>query len=242
MLIRLLKTEVIKLRRSALWLIFLGVPVIPAALGSVNYMYNIEILKNEWYSLWTQHTLFSDYFFLPILIGVYCSYLMGLEYSDGGLTKILSMPVRRTYIYISKLITASVMVLSSIVWIGILFFISGKICGISSDFPFKDAAVWCGLGALGGIAMASLQLMLSVFTKSFGIPVAAALLGGVSGIAFLAKHMGHLYPYSLMSYGMSSNSPQQLYEKGCAVFVLACVMYIILFGLISSVYISKKDI
>lgn len=242
MLIKLLKAEAIKLRRSILWLLFVLIPVIPAVLGSVNYMYNLEILKEEWYSLWTQHTLFTDYFFLPILIGIYCSYLMGLEYANNGLSKMLTLPVKRIYIYISKLITASYMVLLSLIWIFVLFFISGKLCGISSVFPLKDAAIWCCFGALGGIVAASLQLMLSIFTKSFGIPVAAAFLGGISGLAFLAKHMGHMYPYSLMSYGMNSNSPQQLYESGYVCFIITCIVYIMLFGAISSAVFSKKDI
>ena len=63
MLFKLIKAERLKLKRSPLWLAFLFMPVIPALLGTLNYMANIEILQSEWFSLWTQHTLFTCYFF-----------------------------------------------------------------------------------------------------------------------------------------------------------------------------------
>ena len=66
MLLQLYKAERMKLRRSPVWLVFIVVPAVPAFLGTMNYLNNIEILTSEWYSLWTQHTLFTSYFFLPI--------------------------------------------------------------------------------------------------------------------------------------------------------------------------------
>lgn len=53
MLFRLLKAERMKLKRSPVWLAFLIMPIIPAILGTINYMANIDILQKEWYSLWT---------------------------------------------------------------------------------------------------------------------------------------------------------------------------------------------
>ena len=46
MLWRLLKTERMKLKRSPVWLAFLIMPVIPAFLGTINYLGNLELLKN----------------------------------------------------------------------------------------------------------------------------------------------------------------------------------------------------
>ena len=74
MLCKLICAEFMKLRRSPVWLAFIVMPVIPALMGTFNYLENLEILHSEWYSLWTQHTIFTDYIFLPLLIGIYCSY------------------------------------------------------------------------------------------------------------------------------------------------------------------------
>ena len=127
MLLRLLKAERMKLKRSPVWLAFLFMPVVPALLGTINYMANIEILQSGWYSLWTQHTLFTCYFFLPVMLGIYCAYLMRLEHQNHNWNKLLTMPSRAYQVFLSKLITASTMLLMTEAWIGVLFILSGKI-------------------------------------------------------------------------------------------------------------------
>ena len=69
MLFRVLKAERMKCKRSPVWLAVVLMPVVPAILGTINYIGNIEILQSERYSLWTQHTLFTCCFFLPVTIG-----------------------------------------------------------------------------------------------------------------------------------------------------------------------------
>ena len=144
----LIKAEQMKLKRSPIWLAFLIMPVIPAFLGTLNYVANIEILQSEWYSLWTQHTLFTDYFFLPIMIGIYCSYIMRQEENNRNWNKVLTMPVSKNNIFIVKLICTSFMILISEFWIAILFILSGKIVGISSAIPINKLIVWCLFGTL----------------------------------------------------------------------------------------------
>lgn len=241
MLLKLLKVERMKLKRSPVWLAFFIMPVIPALLGTMNYMGNIEILGNEWYSLWTQHTLFTCYFFLPIMIGVYCAYIMRLEHNNHNWNKILTMPTGRGMIFISKLLTASFMVLISEIWIGALFVVSGTLIGMAEP-PWQSIVVWCLFGTLGGIVMASIQLFLSIYIKSFALPIGVAFAGGLSGLFFLAKHLGHIWPYSLMAYGMNSNSPQQMLQSGCAMFAAVCVVYIAVFTAAGSIVMSKRDV
>ena len=73
MLLRAIKAEVLKCRRAPVWLAFLVLPVFPAVLGTFNYLGNLGVLEDQWYSLWSQHTLFSSMFFLPALFGVFCA-------------------------------------------------------------------------------------------------------------------------------------------------------------------------
>lgn len=242
MLFKLLKTERMKLKRSPIWLAFLILPVIPAVLGTMNYLGNLELLKSEWYSLWTQHTLFTCYFFLPIMIGVYCAYIMRLEHNNHNWNKLLTMPAGRAMIFISKVCTASFMIFISEVWIGVLFIASGKIVGMVEPPPMNSIVVWCLFGTLGGMVMAAIQLFLSLYIKSFALPVGIAFAGGLSGLVFLAKDLGHIWPYSLMAYGMNSNSPQQMIESGYAAFVVICVVYIFLFTVVGSMVMVRRDV
>lgn len=242
MLIKLLKAERMKLRRTPIWIAFFLMPIVPALLGSINYTANIEMLQSEWYSLWTQHTIFTSYFFLPILLGVYCSYLMHMEHNNNNWNKVLTFPVSRSLVFVSKLITVSAMLLLTELWIGVLFIVSGKLVGLPSPAPYSELIIWCLFGTLGGMVMASIQLMISLFIRSFALPVGIALGGGLSGLVFLAKKLGHIWPYSLMAYGMNANSPQEILKSGYVSFVMICVAYIVVFTAMSSVILSKKDI
>lgn len=240
MLFQLLKAERMKLKRTPVWLAFLLMPIVPAFLGTVNYIGNLELLKSEWYSLWTQHTLFSCYFFLPIMIGVYCSYLIGLEHNNHNWNKILTLPVNKKMIFIAKFLTVSFLILISELWIGILFVLSGKLVHISGTLPFASLITWCLFGTLGGMVMASIQLLLSIYIKSFALPVGISFAGGLSGLVFLAKDLGHIWPYSLMAYGMNSNAPQKMSESGYGQFAGTCIVFILLVTLIAGRVLEKR--
>lgn len=230
-----------KLKHSPVWLAFLLMPLVPALLGTLNYMGNIEILKSEWYSLWTQHTIFTCYFFLPVMLGVYCSYMMHLEHANHNWNKVLTMPVRRSMVFLAKLITVSYMILFSEIWIGVLFILSGKLIGMTGTLPLLSVMQWCLFGTLGGIVMAAVQLLLSLFIKSFALPVGIAFAGGLSGLIFLAKNLGHIWPYSLMAYGMNSNAPQQMMKSGYIPFAVICIVYTVIITTAASEVLKRRD-
>jgi hypothetical protein len=88
-----------------------GLAQLSALIGTLNYMGNIAILQEQWYSLWTQHTLFLCYFFMPALLGVYCSYLWRLEHLNYNWNAVMTAPVRFIDTYLAKLMTAVSMVI-----------------------------------------------------------------------------------------------------------------------------------
>lgn len=79
MLFRLLKAERMKLKCSPVWIAFFLMPVVPAVLGTMNYLGNIEILQSEWYNLWTQHTLF----YLLLFPADYDWCILCIHYANG---------------------------------------------------------------------------------------------------------------------------------------------------------------
>ncbi len=242
MLLKLLKAERMKLKRSPVWLAFLLMPVIPAALGTANYLYQKEVLTREWLSLWTQHTLFTDYFFLPIMLGIYCAYIMRLENANNNWNKVFTMPAGRSSVFLAKLLTAAMMLLFSMIWICALFVISGYMAGLT-DPPWLTIAQWCVFGTLGGMVTVAIQIFISMNIKSFALPIGISFAGGLSGLGFLAKNMGHIWPYSLMSYGMNSNAPQKIAESGGYVqFAAVCVVYIAIFTALGAVTAARRDI
>ena len=67
MLKRCIVAENRKLHASPIWAMFVVLPLISAGYGTFNYLQNLEILTEQWYSLWTQHTLFYSMLFFPAM-------------------------------------------------------------------------------------------------------------------------------------------------------------------------------
>ena len=107
MLLRSIRAELMKCRRSPVWLAFVVLPLFPAILGTVNYLGNLEVLKSQWYSLWTQHVLFASLFFLPAQLGVFCAWQWRLEHTDHNWNQAMTAPVPARDLYLAKLVLAA---------------------------------------------------------------------------------------------------------------------------------------
>lgn len=241
MFFRMLRADRIKLRRSPVWLAFLVLPIIPAVMGTFNYLQNSAILHDQWYSLWTQHTIFTCFFFLPALIGVYCSYLFRLEHTNHNWNAVMTMPVPVSSIYFSKLFMASAMILLTQLWVGVLFIVSGKLAGCLAPVPV-ELVEWLLYGAFGGVVICAVQLCFSLVIRSFAVPVGMALIGGILGLVSLAKGVGVFFPYSLLSLGMRANRPGGPMQCDLGQFFLSCLFYLVVCGVFAVIWLKKKDV
>ena len=239
MLLRCLKAEVQKCRRSPVWLAFVLLPVFPAILGTGNYLGNIEVLDDAWYSLWSQHTLFSSMFFLPALLGVFCAWQWRLEHTDHNWNSFLTAPVPVRDLYAAKLILAAVVSLLAQGCIGVFFLLSGKIIGLPGPIP-PELPEWLLCGALGSISVCAVQLFLSLVLRAFAPPVAFGLAGGIAGLLFTAQGWGYVFPYSLLCMGMRANNPQMALDL--PLFILSVSVYTVVFALFSLQYLKRRDI
>lgn len=241
MLLKSFKAEQMKLKHSPVWLAFILLPVLSAFMGTFNYLQNTGILTDQWYSLWTQHTLFLCYFFLPPLLGVYCSYLCRLEHTNHNWNAIMTVPVPVFCLYFSKLASACLMALATQLWIGILFFISGKLSGLTAPVP-SALSSWLLCGFAGEIVICALQLFLSLLIRSFAVPVGIALIGGVTGLGAMAKGYGVWFPYSLLCLGMRANRPGGPMQCRISEFVINILFFLALFTSLAMLFLKKSDV
>lgn len=236
---RAVKAERLKLKRSPVWLAFFALPIISAFFGTVNYRMNIGILKSEWYSLWSQHSLFLCYFFMPALIGTYCSYLWRLEHTHHNWNSFLTAPVPLVSLYLGKLTQAVFMAILGNAWIFLLFYVCGKFAGIQSPFPQK-ALEWFLCGVVGTVVICCLQLLFSLIIRSFAIPIGIALLGGVLGLMMTNRDHGLDYPYSIYCMGMRANNPNL--EVDVPTLMINSLGYIIIFAALAILYLRRREI
>ena len=240
MLTACIKTEQMKLKHSHLWLVFLALPLLPTVLGAGNYVNNIGILKSEWYSLWTQHSLFYANFFYGPLIAIYCSYIWRVEHLNYNWNSLMTMPTAERDIFLAKLFLALRCTVILQLWVGVLFAISGKLVGLQG-LPPLEILLWLLRGSLGGMVTAALQLVLSMVIRSFALPIAIALLGSVAGFLMTSSGYGMIWPYSLMMMGMNANKNTDALSSPVG-FAAALCVFLVLFISMGIWYLKHKDV
>lgn len=241
MFIRSVRAEFLKLRRSFIWLAMLALPVLSAGLGTANYLNNLGMLTEQWYSLWTQHALFYCTLFAPALTGVYCAYICRLEHLNRNWNAVMTQPVPVSTMLAAKLTVVSVMTALTQLFIGILFIISGKIAGLTAPIPF-ELVYWILRGWWALTVQASLLLCIALIIRSFAVPVAAGILGGFCGLPALVKGFGVYFPFSLLEFGMCSHNPSEPMDCSAAGFLVSSILYLLLGFAVSVLWMRKQDV
>ena len=240
MLAACLKTEQKKLKHSHLWLVFATIPLLPTVLGGANYLNNQSLLREGWYSLWTQHSLFYACFFYGPLIAIYCSYIWRVEHLNYNWNSLMTMPAPERDIFLAKLLMTLRCTVILQLFVGLLFVLSGKLVGLPGVPPF-EILLWLLRGRLGGMIAAALQLVLSMMIRRFAVPIALALLGSVAGFLLSSKGWGLFWPYSLMMVGMNANKSTDVLSSPVG-FAAALCVFLLLFTSIGICYLKYKDV
>lgn len=241
MFLKCIRAELRKLDHSFIYPACVIIPIIPAVMGTFNYLNNTEILKSQWYSLWTQFTLFYSTFFYAPLIALYCSYIWRLEHRNNNWNVFMTAPAPVTCLYFGKLAIILFISLITQVWVGILYLIAGKSIGLSGFCP-AEIIFWLFRGTLAAAAIGALQLLLSMLIKSFSVPIAVALIGGVAGMLIYNAGYGIYWPYSFILMGMNSNKSSDSLSDGGLILILMTVLFFLLFYLIGVRILKMKDI
>ena len=121
---------------------------------------------------------------------------------------------------------------------GALFVLSGFLAGIRKPVP-PELFGWLLCGAMGGTAVCAVQLYVSLALRSFAVPVAIALVGGIAGLMLMSRGVGMVFPYSLLCLGMRANNPNM--EIDVLQLALACAAYTLLFSILSVHRLKKQD-
>ena len=242
MLLRCIRAENRKLRHSPIWLLFLAVPAISAVYGTFNYNINLGILTHGWYDLWTQYTLFYALFFFAPLIGVYAAYLWRLEHRGHNWNLIMTAPVHPFCLYLAKFLVVAKMTLLTQLWLLVLFLLGGKLGAGLAGFPPPQILLWLLRGAAGGMAIIAVQLLRSMMSRSFALPVLLALGGSIAGFLASSKDWGLLCPYSLMIMGMNSNRTEDVMTGQMGAFFLSSLLFLGLFLWIANRILTKRDV
>ena len=242
MLKRCIAAENQKLHVSPIWAMFFLLPVISAGYGTFNYLQNLEILKDGWYSLWTQHTLFYSMFFFPAMVAVYAAYLWRLEHQGHNWNLIMASPVPPLDLFLAKFVVVAKLALLTHGFVFLLFVLCGKGFAHLPGWPPVTLPLFLLRGAFGALAVIAAQLLLAMVIRSFAVPVFLGLLGGISGIFAGVKGLSLLWPYALMQIGMNANKGTDVLHGKYGQFFGSCVLWSVGFLQLAWFLLKKRDV
>ncbi len=229
--------ELLKLKGSPAWIAFFIVPSISAAIGTINYLGNISILKDGWYSLWTQHTLFLCYFFMPVIIGIFSGCIWRVEHCGTNMNLIITHQ-RPAILVLSKYAATCFITSVSIIWVMALYLISGALIHIGGKLP-SGLLSWLVMGILSSWTICAFQVFVSLVIRNFVLPIILAFLGGFAGLACIAKGIPYLTPFSLFDLAMNQ---RELGAADVSLFAFSSVIFITVFIMAAILYLSHADV
>ena len=242
MLKRCVIAENRKLHASPIWAMFFLLPILSAGYGTFNYLQNLEILTDGWYSLWTQHTLFYSMLFFPAMVAVYAAYLWRLEHLGHNWNLIMATPVRPLDLYAAKFVVVAKLALLTHGFVFLLYVFCGKTFAHLPGWPPVILLVFLLRGAVGALAVIAAQLVLSMLIRSFAVPVFIALMGGIVGMLAGSKGLSLLWPYCLMQAGMNANRAEDVLSGSYAAFFLSCAVWLAAMFAVVRLLLEKRDV
>ena len=237
-----IRAENRKLHASPIWAMFFLLPVLSAVYGTFNYLQNLKILTDGWYSLWTQHTLFYSMLFFPAMVAAYAAYLWRLEHLGHNWNLIMASPVQPLTLFTAKFVVVAKLALLTHAFVFCLYLLCGKVFAHLPGLPPAALPLYLLRGALGALAVIAVQLVLAMIIRSFAVPIFLGLLGGITGIFAGSKGYALLWPYALMQAGMNANRSEDTLAGNYGMFFLSCVLWLAAMFLLAWVLLRKRDV
>ncbi|OUS78628.1 hypothetical protein B1748_00695 [Paenibacillus sp. MY03] len=205
----LLGAERLKLSRSLIWLL---VPISPLLAALIGAMSNLtDVPEASRYDL-LQSTVFMLHalLLLPILTGIFSSFVCRYEHNGGGWKATLSLPVSRTALYGAKFImVAALLAAVQLIMIGALLAASA-VQGITGSIDWQSALVSLLTGWIACLPLAALQLWASIGWSSFAAPLAINVSMTIPNILIInSDKYGPFYPWAQPALGMLVEGGEQ---------------------------------
>lgn len=204
----MLRAELLKLRRSHLWLIAIVLPLLAVITGSINYLGNPEALTHGWDSLFSQVLLFYGMFYLSIGVAIIVAAAWRMEHQGSNYAMLRTNTRRAVSLIAAKATAVSILILFMQLILVVGTFVVGIVFASHNGAPPLKYLVLVLIGIVAAVPLVLLQSVLSMYLKSFAASIAWAFLGLIIGIAFSfapgwIRGLGWLFPYSLVSRSLS---------------------------------------
>lgn len=247
MLMTLIKNEFIKEKRNLVILFILAIPLGVAALLCVDFLIRYEswLLPQamgkgltSWQVLIKEQRILYFNDFMPMFAALILATLFESEYKNNSWTFLLTQPIKRSSILISKYIVASFYSILMLLLNVISLIIVGIIFKFKEPIPWKFFVVMFAIQLISSLVIMVIHLFINLRNKNLLISLGtAAVLSMVSSnIYYNDSFIKNINPYgfSLFSITQSNNE---------IALVLVISIFILLIGsLLIKAYFNNKKI
>jgi lantibiotic transport system permease protein len=207
----LLQSEWFKLRKSTIIYILLAGPLVGLLIGLIGNTSIFPDEVNQWTGTLLMMNLTYALLFLPLITGVLAATVCRYEHQAGGWKQLLSLPVTRGKVFVSKYMLLMVLILAiQMLYLGSLLVV-GLIHGYTDAFPME--IVWKSIigGWVATLPLVALQLWMSLLFKSFAASFAVNVIFTLPTIlAINSERFGPYYPWAqpvfMMNVGGDTSS------------------------------------
>lgn len=239
---KVLRSEFLKLRKSAIWLLIFVSPVLSFLVGIGE---SVEDTPHKWELAITYMAFIHALLFLPLLTGVFSAFVCRYEHIGGGWKQLLAMPVSRGNVYIAKFL----LVLGLIAITQMLFasglILAGQLKGFEEAIPWKMIVVSLLGGWVACLPLAALQIYVSVAWSSFAAPLAINVIFTLPNMLVVnSEKFGPFYPWAQPFLAMVPTGQDGFGAMNVTMETLLLVIFgsFILFFLSGFTYFQRKEI
>jgi len=232
-LFRLIRTELIKLKRSLIRLIVLAIPAMMLILEVA--IISTGNSADEWLTVAMGGTAIYGFFLLPMTVTAVTALQAQLEHGSALWSYTLSQPHSRVQVFTAKAIVTLLILSLITLLIGVALVGGGVLAGIlvpeealAGEIPITKISKILFLMILAGLLMIAIQFTVAMRFSSFAVPVVLGIFGTFVGVIATSAQQGIYFPW-LMPVNVQSSDPARIEQVvltgligGIIVFVLGC--------------------
>lgn len=236
---RILSAERLKMGKSPVWLLILLSPLLALLIGLLSEP------SGQWEVLMGTMVFLHGMLLMPILTGVFTSFVCRFEHAGGGWKQMLVLPLTRTGVYAGKLTIVILLLLGTQLLLLISILLAGWIQGLTDPVPWSLIISKLLLGLFACLPLAGLQMLVSLIWSSFAAPLALNFALTVPNILIVnSAKIGPFYPWAQPMLLMTPTDGGGFGAYNVPLGTLLTVVggSAVLFILIGVLYFRKKEI
>lgn len=228
------KVELLKLRHSRILNIVMFLPLFFVILGFTNFIRYKKLFtekgQNVWSQVYTQSSIFYGLFIIGLFITIAIAVLVRIENSEDNFKRMLTLPVKRSELYIAKLVVGCGIVFLNLILFMLLTILAGAVIAPHSQTMPREMIYAPLLAIIASLPVIAVQYYLSMKFKNIAVPLGVGLVFSFPSVLIDNTKYWMLFPWDypgrvlLGGSNVSFNFPPYMYVVSVILFIVVTLI------------------